>query len=90
MKYALSGTVAPALNHNFPFILLHSLHFHTTIYPSLTNFTPLYFTSCTNFTSLHYIFYGLHHTFTSPDVSLPIIFHKIAWFTGESLQSICR
>jgi hypothetical protein len=43
---------------------LHSLHFHTLIYPSLTNFI-----SC-NFTSLHYIFYDLHHTFTSPDVSL--------------------
>jgi hypothetical protein len=51
-------------------LTLHILHFHTTIYPSLTNFISLYFTShritSVHFTSLH--IYDLNHTFISPDV----------------------
>jgi hypothetical protein len=56
MKYVFSGPVADAIHHDFPFI---PLHFHTTIYPSLTNFIALYFTSC-NITALH--FTSLHFT----------------------------
>jgi hypothetical protein len=63
MKYALSGTVALALHHDFSLI---SLHCNFIAFTSTPQFTPNYL----HFTSLHYIFYDLHHTFTSPDVSL--------------------
>jgi hypothetical protein len=65
MKYALSGTVTLALHHDVPFIPLHCLHFHTKIYPSSTNFSSLYFTSCNinalRFASLHILWFPPHY-----------------------------
>jgi hypothetical protein len=85
MKYTLSGTVALAFHHDFPFIPIHSFHLHTTIYPSLTNLISHYFTS-RNITAFQFTRYFLICT----KLLLYLMYHfanrfrKIAWGTGES------
>jgi hypothetical protein len=48
---------------------LHNLHFHTTVYPTLTNFISLYFTSwnitALYYTSLHVLWFSSPLHFTS-------------------------
>jgi hypothetical protein len=88
MKCVLSGTVAFVLRHDLPSIHsnslpIHSIHVHTTIHPSLTNFISLYFTSCNitalHFTSFHFTTYFMICTTPSlkPIYRFPSLFLKI-------------